>query len=661
MRYIVATFPEGLSQCLIRLAGSRWSLLLVLLALDALLHPYATFHHDARLYAVQVLNRIQDGYYNHDLFFLHGNQDSYSLFSLVMAPLVAGLGLKASFFLVYLASKALFFYGCLRLFEALVEDRRASTLALLFVAITPLPYGGVETFHVNESFLTPRLTASAVVLLGLERLLARRWVVAAALLIVGLFLHPLMACGGVMIYILVLAGRCLSLRSLLLPALPAALAVAILLLRPDLGVRLLGEMDDEWRWLVLRRSPHCFPGEWTALDWARIVAAFGLVSIAATCLPSDRSRCCWAVAVAGVVGLAASWVAVEWPFALLLQGQPFRVLWIVQLLGLPLGFFVVFRLAAESRTFPQLLALFLLYFLTCNFDVLGRFVLLLLAVVPLLMVCLRGLDPTPRRADWLWLSTAGGAAIVFGLTLLSHVAGVAKEMTLLIDHFEPLLLAVGIPGALERPVLVGLTLIVVALLVRWLGTGPKLGVVMAGVWLGYQLLLLGIGEWDLYCKRYRRDYANMAFVQETLSDRLTAAEQPLTIYWPTDLNYLWFNLRANSYFNLMQTPGNIFSRETAVEADQRADRVCKFDLHYLRTLPLTVRTWQMAARNYPALPLYPTPDQEPAPPDRGDLRRLCMDEKLDYVVTLAPLGEDYVATNGKVYIYDGRRIREQAP
>ena len=77
----------------LRSLGQRpWTLFAYLLALNALAYPYAGITHDARLYAMQVQNRIASGAYNDDLFFRYGSQDSYSLFSTLVAPVAASWG-----------------------------------------------------------------------------------------------------------------------------------------------------------------------------------------------------------------------------------------------------------------------------------------------------------------------------------------------------------------------------------------------------------------------------------------------------------------------------------------------------------------------------------------------------------------------------------------
>jgi len=70
-----------------------------------------------------------------------------------------------------------------------------ATLSLLFLVSNPLIFGGSHIFQVNEPFLTSRNVATALTLLGLERMVRGRYAISFVLLTVGCLLHPLMAIG----------------------------------------------------------------------------------------------------------------------------------------------------------------------------------------------------------------------------------------------------------------------------------------------------------------------------------------------------------------------------------------------------------------------------------------------------------------------------------
>src|SRR5690242_3396761 len=100
----------------------------LLVAANAVFLPYANFVHDANLYGVQVLNRVQPGLFDNDLYFRYGSQDKYSAFSLAAAPVVAQLGLPTGFFVLYFLSNALFLFALERFVRSLVKDPIVSTL-----------------------------------------------------------------------------------------------------------------------------------------------------------------------------------------------------------------------------------------------------------------------------------------------------------------------------------------------------------------------------------------------------------------------------------------------------------------------------------------------------------------------------------------------------
>jgi len=60
-----------------------------------------------------------------------------SVSPLAQRATVRALGLQAAFFAVYLASKALFFWGLVRLVRLLVPDAAVAVLSLLGLAILP--------------------------------------------------------------------------------------------------------------------------------------------------------------------------------------------------------------------------------------------------------------------------------------------------------------------------------------------------------------------------------------------------------------------------------------------------------------------------------------------------------------------------------------------
>ncbi|MFC1597605.1 hypothetical protein ACFL5Q_06680, partial [Planctomycetota bacterium] len=309
-------FGSHLKDSLDQVSRREWCLFLVLNALRWLVQPYGGITHDARLYAVQVMNRAKEGFFDQDLFFLYGSQDDYSLFSVLMAPLASKLGLSLSFFLVYVASTALLTFAEMRVVRALVPDRMAGNVALVLLTVTSLPWGGWDVFHVHESFLTPRLPAIALTLLGLEQLLRKRFFSASALMLAAMALHPLMAIGGLVLAVASACAARLSGRKLLALGATTAVAATVLLLYEPLGTRLLGTIDPEWYDIVRRRCPYTFPSVWTAMDWWEI--AYSLVVVVLGCAYLDRHRVTVMrlVILLALAAVAGSVLAEAYPYAL---------------------------------------------------------------------------------------------------------------------------------------------------------------------------------------------------------------------------------------------------------------------------------------------------------------------------------------------------------
>ena len=225
------------------LADQPIVLVLVLLAANALARPYAGFLQDARLYTAQVLNHVEHGIYDNDLFFRFGSQDQYSAFSRFMAPLVSLLGLQLAFFVGYLASNFLFIAALVALMPLLVKDRLLALVAMFYVAIQPLEYCTNHVFYVQEPFLTPRLPAAGLVLFGLAKLLQGRLAASFVLMVLAGLMHPLIATGGFLIWGGVAMVEKLGWRWTLSALAIAVVAVTAFLATPTVAGRWLGDMD----------------------------------------------------------------------------------------------------------------------------------------------------------------------------------------------------------------------------------------------------------------------------------------------------------------------------------------------------------------------------------------------------------------------------------
>jgi hypothetical protein len=129
------------------------------------------------------------------------------------------------------------------------------------------------------------------------------------------------------------------------------------------------------------------------------------------------------------------------------------------------------------------------------------------------------------------------------------------------------------------------------------------------------------------------------------------------VYWSHgQVSPLWLELRVQSYYQILQAQGLLFSRRTAQEARRRAVVIGPFELERMRR---ERDFW--AAEYLEKLEGFHGDGTRHDVPGREDLQRLCREEGLDYAVLRHDFGGQYAATNGRLFIYDCKRLRGAEP
>lgn len=644
-------FPSA-SQRALPLVQRPVLLVLVLLAVNALTRPYANITHDARLYSAQVLNQVENGSYNNDLFFRYGSQDSYSLFSLLLAPLVKVFGLKTAFFLVYLAGNILFITALVRLIPRLVEDRWLALLALFYLVIAPLNYGGRNMLHVHEPFLTPRLLAVGLILFGFDQLLLRRSLPALLLLVAAGLLHPLMAAGGFLIWGGMVLVDWLGWRKACLVGSGLALAGAAVLAVPSVAGRLLVTMDDPWREALWKACPFCFLSEWEPGDWINVfVCVIGLAAgiVLSARYDSRRAQFYFIVLLLGVAAVLGNVVADHLPYALLVQGQPFRALWILKVLQAPLCFVLADRLWRSGTIASQVLALSLFAYFTMFF--LAVEWILLLLFLPLVMVCRRFWQREPCQSDWVAASVAGAMLMVqFVSALFNEVQCLQHRQELLIlkDPVEFIQFMILIFGTVPWMLLV---LGVGYWVIRSGAEARTLGLACLGLFLAVNLFFFILPQTSLIRESENTDLADTLFVRDVLAGHQQAGRRNTVFSDNQRVELIWFELQANCYFDWWQTGGFTFQRQTAMEGERRARLAGPFVVQHYRPFGrfLNSRVKSIISR------FFLRELEDPAPTVE-DLALLCEDSELDYAILKQEFPGLYAASNGRVFLYDCRQV-----
>jgi len=640
---------------LARLADRPWLLFAVLLAVNTIARPYAGITHDARLYSVQVLNHVEGGTYADDLFFRYGSQDQYSLFSRLAGPLVALLGVHAAFFVIYVVGKSLLIFGMMRLVQTLIPNRTALALSLIASMAISISYGGHQILNIQETFVTPRMVASAFVLIGIDWMLRGRPIAALALVVGATAIHPLMALGGILIWSAYIAWKHLGVRIFLGALAGVTAIVAGVLCYEPLATRCFGTMDDAWRQAILSASSFNFPSEWSLRDYAFLgyqLAAAVLVWAKFRHVDADKARFVAVLMLVTLVGLAGAALAERLPYALLLQGQPYRVMWVLGFLHLAFAVWLWVEWAQNADWRVQFAACRLLACLCWNDGLLveGLFAAF---VLPIVVLVIRGMSREPNDPRWLihslQLSIVIGSIAWFGYKALLLTSGWDRlwlRQPELRDNIEVYLANLG-------PVVMAVasTAIVVKLAIDRL---PRLH----AAWLTSAALIVQLGVFAIpetayyqdHCTTYRGDLAR---VRDVLEEHHADTKRLPTVYCNLGcLDYVWLDLRSQCYFDWWQAGNHMFRREMAMEGRRRGNLIAPFEVarYRKRAGDLTDGDIACVARMFQI-------DVDQTGVTSDDLVRLCQEPNIDFVVIEQGFDGLYMTQVGRLFIYDCRQVR----
>ena len=305
--------------------------LLLLLAAWLFTRPWEGLWHDGQLYAAQALYHLYPATFQQDLFFLFGSQDAYTLFSPLYAAAIRAFGLHAGALLLHTAGAVLWMGGAAFLVSALLQGVQR-WLALALLLLLPTSYDPVSLISLAEPFLTPRMFAEAFGMLALGFVVRGQWRWSVPVLLMAFLMHPLMTLGVVLFCLLYAAqGRA---RALVAAAMGLAALAGLAL--GACGVapfnRLLASVDAAWLEQLKLMTPMVTWKAWDLLPYAgRLAVPFAMLLTAVRLAPRVPGRVYACLALSGALGLLASAVGTGWlDNQLLIQIQPWRALWLVQ-------------------------------------------------------------------------------------------------------------------------------------------------------------------------------------------------------------------------------------------------------------------------------------------------------------------------------------------
>lgn len=635
----------------------RWDLrqsllLLVLLAVWLLTRPWSGIWHDGRLYAAQAMFKLYPEQFKNDLFFLFSSQDKFTVFSPLYAAAIQAFGLDVGSRLLHVAGSALWLGAAYYLLSSFLRGAMR-WVALAWLLLLPTDYDPFKSFCLLEPYLTPRVFTEALGIMALACLLRRKWRWLGLLLPLCLVMHPLVALASVLFCLLYLASDGISRALPLLAAAALVVAIGVVWDLPPFD-RLLQTMDAAWYEHVARMTAAVTWDRWTAGHMAsRCAVSFSLVLTAAWLSSGWRARFYYCAALVGALSLLATWLGTSiFHNVLVLQIQPWRAMWLVQLVAVIAMCALLSAFWRRGRVYQFLLAACMLGVFAR--DSYGGLVTILAGAA----LCWQAGQPKVLEMPNRMYGWACGLLLALASIWLAEVDA-QSSAPLGISHWN--YVSQDFLTAPQGSAQWGMTLL-------RLGGGALLGMVlMLGVWrctgrrtLGGWLLATGLvagalggALWLGQGYDNRQLNISAAGVHAVQAAFVPLIPRQATVYWENELRATWFVLQRSSYGSKPQIYGMVFNRGTAMEGMRRLTR--------LRRMGAPDVLWRQK-------------DQEPdevqmelREPDADDLAYVCADVALDFVVLSEQLGTLAVASardpvyRRSYFLYDCARLRNGVP
>jgi hypothetical protein len=263
------------------------------------------------------------------------------------------------------------------------------------------------------------------------------------------------------------------------------------------------------------------------------------------------------------------------------------------------------------------------------------------------------LESTPRYPDWLTRSVVAPVVLGgVGWALYKEwlLATNADQILARFDASMLVYMMLANLGFITWIVIVSGSLFLLC------GQGVRLrtvGLLALGVGLAVQTLSFVVPNTDFVREHGTRHLRDVVFVRDYLQQRRAGQTRlPSVSSVFGKVEYVWLEMKANSYFDWWQAGGFMFDRQTAVEGQRRALVVAPFELERFRELEMfSSATIREDIKRFFRRELHsPEPTLE-------DFATLCKEEGLDYIVLRRNFPGLSSASNGRVFVYDCRQVQ----
>lgn len=522
--------------------------ILLIAALWLVTRPYRGVRHDGILYLGQTLAHLMPDTIGRDMFLAFGSQDRYSLFSVLMAPLVQWVGIAASQLWMLAACQVVFVFGCWNL-TAELPTRFLRWCALLsLVSLAHTYTGGGGSFAFAEPFFTARSAAEALSVLALGFFLRGRNLATLLALMGAVALHALIS-----LPVLVVIWVALCLRH---PRWWFALAVPVVAAAAGaLGVKpfdgLWQRFEPMWWENVHVANRNVFFLATRAQDWGTAAYDLLVVYLAGRLLRGTELFTLLKALAISAVALTVLWAlgADLLHDVLLTQLQLWRIYWLMHLFALVLLPMPLANLWQRGPLGQWAAAALVLLALAVSANLSTELLCLSWVLLPLYLLH-HGTPISPA------LARAAFAVSVLAIAIVTGIVGVHTRgaVSTFIERFN---------GTTDVQVILGLSavsgLVGFCLLRGLAASGLRRGAALAATLV---LAICATSWWD-----QRSDWQR--FVEDGLHAPVRPFEGAIpasaSLYWDASLLEPWLLMHHDQFFALEQGAGLLFSRPTAME------------------------------------------------------------------------------------------------
>ncbi|MCP5269158.1 MAG: hypothetical protein H6943_09000 [Zoogloeaceae bacterium] len=593
-----------------------WPLTVILLWFFC--HPYAGIDHDARVYTLMAMRWLDESAFARDPWFAFGSQDDWTIFSPIYAAVLSGFGVANGAFVVSVAGGACLGYASWFFARALLREVYAPLLALVMVSV-PICYSPARMFFIMETYATARPFAIAASLMALGGLFWKSRTKFVIWSVLAFLLHPIMALAPAAVGVLLNARDRVRVAICVL----AVICVAMILLLGHVGY--VPTVAADWS-AYLDESPLIFISSWLSGDVATHIFWLSLLVLGG-CYGRRRLVDFYSITLLVTLGAVLVTVLCEVlsPVTLLLQAQFWRAIWFAKIVGLV----VVVDLVSKYLLHGAARDRWVFAGGVCAVAASGPHSGWVLAAITIgcLLFPIQ-LSSVLHRIDQRVISCASCfLAVIAAFQLLLDIQGAVVRVPDASVAGPDWISQIRFSGGY------GLLALATFFSFRSIRTLPVAALMVA-------IFLWGIvfdGDWRGEGLRERERLYGVAGEWSVLKEAIPRGS---VVFWPNEVDRVWFELGTAAYANSAHTIGLIFSRGRTLALEERLERVA------LRVLePDAVRSLSASGRLIPSLLASKGIGQGESNAVFGlnhfeltgeltasGLRRLCDDPVLDYVV-----------------------------